>query len=221
MQFARNVAGVSSRKRKKPKATIEVELEGSPGKEPVQIAFNEDTPFIFPFVTTDELPGIFHGAKLDETPKLRISLFGPPNLNQQGQKWLKGNGKFGWKNRLHAGVVGQALAKIAHAYACAAIGTDAFHPLLTDYILAREPPFDGQHIGIHSSDGFDDALHYIDLQIANVPRRTAIGLMHEAVYVVYLRLFSFQPSPSILIVVGRVKGAPIPSLKVMDLTLAN
>ena len=184
MQFARNVVRVSSRKRKKPEPFVSVEFESSNDGDETKVAFNDDTPFIFPFITTDELPGILRNANGDHVPKLRISLFGPPNWNEQGQKWLKGNGKFKWGTRFHAGIVGQALAKIAHSYACATIGPGAFEPLLNEYILAKEPPFDGHHIGIYPSDGFDKALHYIDLQVANAPHKTVLGLSYRAVYVV-------------------------------------
>ena len=110
---------------------------------------------------------------------------------------------------------------MAHAYTVAVLGVDGFKPLLTDYILASEPPFDSRYIGVYSSEGLDESLHYIDLQIAYAPCATAIGTMLTQYYVVYLRLFAYQPSPSILIVVGRPNGSVPTSLQTMNLGSFN
>lgn len=67
---------------------------------------------------------------------------------------------------------------------------------------------------------FSTGCHYIDLQVANVRRVTAAGLtFDDTVYVVYLRLFANQPSPSILVVAGRPPGVLAPFVSTMDLAV--
>lgn len=215
IQFPRGVAGLRSRKRKSAPPTADVTLDGELAAKAKPL--DEAAPFMFAIFTTD-LPGILRGAAPDETQgKFPVALFGPKDWVERAGKWLGGNGTFRWGNRIHPGIVGQAFAKIAHSYACATLGPDAFQPFLIDYIQAHEPSFDEHHIGVHDSGSFDECLHYVDLQVAYVPHQTVIGRVLAPVYVVFLRLFAFQPAPSVLVVVGRPSGSVDSSLKVMQL----
>lgn len=209
MQFQRSVVGVSSRKRKGKTRTVDVKREGDPEGKATPVKIDGRTPFLFPMITTDNLPGIMRGAPASEAPLMRLTLFGPPDWNEQGQRWLDGNGEFKVGYRFHAGVFGQAIAKTAHAYACAKLGKDGFTPFLTDYILAHEPAFNGYLIASTPSGSESEALHQLDLNVASVPRMTAVGLVWERVYVVTVRLFAFKPTPTYFVVVGRTKG-PVP-----------
>ncbi|MGE5564766.1 MAG: HNH endonuclease [Parcubacteria group bacterium] len=221
LQFARAVVGVQSRKRKSARRTIRVTLNDGPEPSDRELPIDGQAPFILPFITTDALPGILRGGFPTEEPRLRLSLFGAKDWNLTGQQWLGANGTFRWAHRLHAGIVGQALAKIAHAYACAKLGADTFTPFLTEYIRAKEPPFDGYHLGSYSSHDQMDCLHYLDIQLTRARRWAGAGYVEETLYVVYLRLFAHQPSPSFLIVVGRPKGQVPQGMLEADFTFGS
>jgi hypothetical protein len=206
LQFQRAILGIHSRKRKARKHVIKVVRSDEKSGQEIELPIDENVPFVFPFMTTDGIAGLLRGARPDEETMLRVSLFGPQDWNEQGKKWLGGTGSYRWGHRMHPGIIGQALAKIAHAYACARLGVGGFTPFLAGYIVDREPPFDGYHISCHSSEGLQEPLHYIDIQKAYARRWTILGTTEEWVYVVFLRLFACRPSPSFLVIVGRPAG---------------
>jgi HNH endonuclease len=219
LQYPRSLAGVRSRKRKGVPLALPVLLGDSGSRIETTREVGQSAPVLFPFPVTDDLPGIMSGYPFGEGPPVRLALFGQPDWLSRGRAWLGGSGEFKMGFSMHLGVAGQALAKIAHAFACAKIGRSGFEPFLVDYICANEPPLDAHHIGIHSSIGTQpEVLHYLDLQLAHVTRRAAARLVvPETVYVVYVRLFAQIPSPSILVVVGRpVAGALAPFVTVFD-----
>ena len=137
---------------------------------------------------------------------MRWGLFGKPDWNKQGQEWLGGDGSFqvAQSSPCRGGRTGSR--EIAHAYAVAVLGLDGFWPFLNGYILAHEPLFDSTHIGVYSSEATEDCLHHMDLQVANIITPTKQGMVCKSVYVVYIRLFAYQASPSILVTVGWPKS---------------
>jgi HNH endonuclease len=218
LQYPRSIVGVVSRKRKRAPRNIPVQMGSGEPRDPSHRVVDHSAPLLFPFPITDDLPGVLSGYPAGAGPAVRIGLFGQQDWLDRGRAWLGGSGQFKVGFSMHLGVAGQALAKIAHAFACAKLGTRGFEPLLTDYIRANEPPFDGHHIGIFSSDGIQpDVLHYLDVQLVPA-RRSSTGLiLRDPVYVVFVRLFAHMPSPSVLVVVGRpVAGALAPFVSVFD-----
>jgi hypothetical protein len=177
---------------------VPVKFEGE--LEEIAIEVDERAPFMWPMFLTENLPDLCTGSPMGNSGKMRIGLFGDRDFNARGKDWLGGNGEDRSGFRMHAGIVGQSLAKIAHSYAVAALGIDGFQPFLPGYILAREPLLDRTHIGVFSSDSVQDDLHFIDLQLADapIPRSTK----RRPVIIAYLRLFAHKPSPSILVTVG-------------------
>jgi len=216
LRYVRGVAGVRSRKRKSARPEVAVKMGDATAVEE-QLAVDETAPFMLIFPITHALPTRLGGPAQPPDARLRLALFGDDNWIEKARKWIGGKGGFRFSNRLHAGIMGQALAKIAHAYACAVLGPEGFTPFLASYILAKEPSLDLENIGIFPSEGIQDAMHYLDLQIANVPVQTAIGVASQEFIVAYIRLFASRPSPSVLVVVGKPNAAIAPSLKKMNL----
>jgi hypothetical protein len=219
LQFPRSIAEVRSRKRKPKPRTAKVLLDGT--SQEVEIVITPAAPFMFAFPTTSGLPGILSGFLPGIGPSAHVSVFGRRDWNERGRAWLGGNGTFRVPTRMHLGIVGQALAKMAHAFASAQLGVDAFDPFLTEYIRATEPAFDSHHIGIHESLGEPyQVLHYFDVQVTRVRRVTAAGIsFDEEVYVVFMRLFANQASPTILVVVGRPRALLAPFITTFDPTV--
>lgn len=217
-RFVRGVVGLRSKKRKSPRPVVSAKFEEASNTEEQELDVNDTAPFMLAFPVTDDLPARLGGKPLPPDTALRLAIFGDRDWVERAGKWMGRNGSFKFGTRFHPGIVGQALAKIAHAYACAVVGPDGFHHELTEYILTPEPPMFLGNIGIFASEGVhDDALHYIDLLIADAPVQTAVGVGLQKVLVVYIRLFAARPSPSILVVVGRPNGVLDPPLQQLDL----
>lgn len=217
LRYVRGVASVRSRKRKSDPPEAAVKLDSPDLTDEQKRTVNDSAPFMLLFPVTDALPTSLGGPLRLPDAALRIAVFGDTDWIEKGRKRIGGNGSFRFGNRLHAGIMGQALAKIAHAYACAALGPDAFTPFLTDYIRSNEPPLDLGNIGIFPSEGSHDGLHYLDLQIADAPVQSVLGVGRQKLLVAYIRLFATRPSPGILVVVGKPNAAAIEGLKTMNL----
>lgn len=207
-QFARGVVGVRSRKRKSRPLTARIEYADD--GELADLPLANAAPFMLALPISDNLPGILTGAAPKDAQKsFQLGMFGQRDWNPVALKWVGRPAHYKTSYYGHMGVLGQVIAKTAHAYACAKLGPDAFTPFLTGYILANEPPFDAHLMGIHDShDVGMSELHFLTINLASVPRWTVVGPVVERVYVVGMRFFANRPTPSFIAVVGRPIGAP-------------
>ncbi|HEY4029968.1 MAG TPA: HNH endonuclease [Caulobacteraceae bacterium] len=210
-QYARGVAGVRARKRKFKALTARVNFKD--GRPEAELELPDAAPFFLTLPISDGLPGILAGARAEDAQKLfRAAVFGEQDWVAKARKWAGNDSQVRFGYRGHMGQLGQLVAKAAHAYACAKLGSDGFAPFLLNYIRADKPAFDAHLMGIHSGHGTTDHLHELTLNVATIFRPTAIGISRESFYVVGMRLFSNHPSPSFLAVIGRPIGIPPPEI---------
>ncbi|WP_155936717.1 hypothetical protein [Mesorhizobium ciceri] len=105
--------------------------------------------------------------------------------------------KLGRVNRLH---YLRTLAKIAHAYAAAELGPDAFKPFLTEIILKRSDDvgrYVGDMAGVASLEG--PTGHDYKITLGEVPEEAGFG---KGIIVVFMQFWADLGSPPHLVVVG-------------------
>ena len=200
----RGVLGIRSRKKRAKQTSYRVNV--APGDEdpPVlkDIDFQPGMPAFLISVVGDHVPGILRLAPKDEPWMGRVFFATPRDFNERGMNTL-GEGTFRHRFKFHAGLFGQMIAKTAHAFAVAALGVNGFEPFLTDYIRAKEPPFDGYHLASLMAVQETEYLHEIWLERALAPISSAIGIGVREVIIVKWRIFGQLSGPLLMAVVGK------------------
>lgn len=95
----------------------------------------------------------------------------------------------------------RTLAKMAHAYAAAELGPDAFKPFLTDVILKRSDDvgrYVGDLAGVASLEGATG--HSFKITLGELPEDAGAG---KGIIVVFMQLWADLGSPPHLVIVGQ------------------
>jgi hypothetical protein len=138
-------------------------------------------------------PGILTGAPPSECwSKSGIFMAASKQVEKRGAKRVRLN-----LPKLSTGVFARMLAKIAHSYAVAALGSDIFAPLLPEIILNRFPhiPYlvGGELKTYPASVG---VCHELRIETVNIENRRFVITM--------IRLFSYLGAPVYTVVVGKI-----------------
>jgi HNH endonuclease len=201
----RGAMGIRSRKKRPKQTGIKMRIGPDDAFVEKEISFISGMPPILVLFVTDQPPGICRDAVPNGPWSARLYAVTPSDVQE---RWDTSVGpidlRFGFN--LHADLVGQMIAKIAHAFAVAALGIGHFIPFLRTYICAKGAPFDGYHIASEANPYLSDAIHEIALYPSWVPNFTPIGTSWRRVYVTRIRLFSILGGPEFCAVVGEPKS---------------
>jgi hypothetical protein len=191
----RGMLGIRSRK-KRPKQDQEF-FEGKtwPGQRRSQ-PFSANSPAMACLFTTSTPPGIAIGlpasSQVEVTP---YYLLPSDNIARMDNSF--GTGDYYLQTTIHPGIIGQVVAKVAHAYACACLGVQNFTPLLLEYIDAKKPALDTHLIGSRPQTDLvpERAHHTLSLDFKRLPAGDF--------YVVEFCMFASLGAPVFCVVVGR------------------
>ena len=207
MRDARGVVGLKSRKKRAfGKQKQKFYNESSISKIETEVEYSEKSPMVLPSFVTCLPPLIMTGMK--ETDKVDLfSRFILPTDIVKRTTDIFSKGEYRLTYNMHAGVVGQMYAKIAHSFACAHLDSEEFSPFLINYISAKEPEFNAYLIGSSDPiapqcDSYHRLLLYSDtfIKIEDGQSRKLCKLIF-----VEVQLFAMIGAPVFTLVVGESK----------------
>lgn len=206
----RAASGVRSRKRRGRNKGEEKRLYRAVAKAVGDRPIDEDRG---PEMDASELPRMV----LLETTKGRPELLGGP-LPENGlcvvvaARADVGPTEYTIDFHAYGGDVMRLIAKIAHGFAVASVGVDAFEPFLTDIILAdkHDPEEFWKHIGSLPIRTHTDIIHRVRVVKMTAPIRSksGLGIFLTPVIVAHVQLFANCSGPIYEVVVGRKKPEP-------------
>ncbi len=125
----RAIFGWTSKKRKRP-----THLEVSTKEGPRTISLEDHPPAIV--LAMFEPPKILVGSSAEAGKMVMVGIqsYAAPEFKEKLEKFGKDGFRF---SPFEIGSLSRTLAKIAHAYSVAELGTDGFEPLLPDLILGK------------------------------------------------------------------------------------
>jgi hypothetical protein len=173
-----------------------------------EMEFSKGPPNMIPNLITHYLPSILLG--LPTTVKIPSYFYGNLDIHSMQSAHAKEGGhpgidEVGVGFKLHAGRLGQMIAKIAHSYAVSQLGLDGFTPFLQGYIREREDQsFDSHHIGSMIW-GVDHCIHNIGLYLFPLDSPPGVTFHRSMFWVVRLHLFAWRNPLAYFIAVGRPK----------------
>ena len=207
---ARDALGIRSRKpRGKNKAAApsvwtSYGYDGSP-RDPKLHVFDTSAPISISSESCGVPPSALSGGEVPSSETYSIHVSGH----------LKGlpKGRVYTSKKIDSGTYSRFVAKIAHCYAAAMLGIDAFTPWLCDYILERDSSLSPHLVGIEYllKRQAEGVLHWIDLNIIEVDTTRLPGLPKSKKELVVVRIDLFSPYqlPVSQVVVGELRRAVI------------